>query len=261
MKNQLSTLINISWQAADAIMQFYDEPINVIQKEDASPLTEADKASDTIITRGLQANFPHIRIVSEEDTSTVHDNELSSPFFLVDPLDGTKEFIKHNGEFTTNIALIENGIPVAGVVCAPAQDIIYYGAIGLSAFKMKRGSVPIPISVSRAHENNLVLVGSRSHGSLEEIEALFENRPISSWLSVGSSLKFCLVAEGAAHVYPRLGTTMEWDTAAGQAVLTAAGGTVISLETNKPLVYGKPGLKNPHFMATNGSFEFLPLQA
>ena len=253
MKEELSILISLSWQAADCMMQFYEQPLNIIYKEDASPLTEADKASHAIICAGLKAHFPKMLTISEEDAEPFKENVLPSEFFLVDPLDGTKEFIKHNGEFTTNIAWIKAGIPVAGVVCAPAKNVLYYGARGMGAFKMLRGCDPIPISVSLKAPDGIVAVGSRSHASKDEMD-----QRVQSWLAVGSSLKFCLVAEGSAHVYPRLGTTMEWDTAAGQAVLMAAGGDVYTLDTYQSLFYGKPGLKNPHFIATNGTQEWRP---
>ncbi len=172
----------------------------------------------------------------------------SEQFWLVDPLDGTKEFVSRNGEFTVNIALIENGLPVLGVVLAPALGRLYAGADGVGAFVMGATGNRVGSKVREVPSDGLVVVSSRSHGDAEALERFLAGRKVASSVNAGSSLKFCLVADGVADFYPRFGRTMEWDTAAGHAVLRAAGGRVTDLHGNE-LVYGKPGFENPHFVA------------
>jgi 3'(2'), 5'-bisphosphate nucleotidase len=172
------------------------------------------------------------------------------PFWLVDPLDGTKEFIKRNGEFTVNIALIENGRPTLGIVLAPATDTLWRGAAGLGADKSERGSAFAPIHTRPAPAGGLTACASRSHAIYSDLDIWFRsnNLTVADRVQAGSSLKFCLIAEGKADIYPRFGPTNEWDTAAGQGVLEAAGGEVVTTD-GRPLAYGKPGFGNPHFIA------------
>jgi 3'(2'), 5'-bisphosphate nucleotidase len=185
-------------------------------------------------------------IVSEECLGSPADFQGSTYFWLVDPLDGTKEFINKNGQFTVNIALIEHGLPTVGVVYAPALDCLYAG-YGALAFTEKSG-IRTPISCRVIPEVGLTVVGSRSHGNDHALHAFLDGKVVHEIIPVGSSLKLCLVATGQADLYPRLGRTMEWDIAAGHAVLLGAGGMVYDLVGN-PLKYGKPGLENPHFVA------------
>lgn len=247
----LNELINLSWEAARPILEIYNEDFEVAIKSDKSPVTEADIVSHGIIFKGLSHLTPHIPIVSEEDSDL--PSVASDIFWLVDPLDGTKEFISHNGEFTVNIALIEKGQPVLGVVRAPALGVCYAGIVGQGAFKImfdaREKQFPIR-SISKVALGNDVIkvVGSRSHGDPSLMDDFLSNYKNHEFIPVGSSLKFCHLAEGMAHIYPRFGRTMEWDTAAGQAVLMAAGGSVCSLD-GTPLKYGKLGFENPPFIA------------
>lgn len=244
----LSQVIAIAIDAGKAIMKVYDGPANtVIFKSDQSPLTEADLASHHIIISGLgqlDTNWP---ILSEESTHIPVQQRMDwQRFWLIDPLDGTKEFIKRNGEFTVNIALIDNGLPVLGIVYAPALDVCYSGARGLGAF-VKHGNAEIQrIEVKKRRANETIrVVSSRSHGD-PRTTALLNQLGEHECISMGSSLKLCLVAEGVAHLYPRLGPTMEWDTAAAHAVVIEAGGTVCDLSGNE-LNYNKADLHNPEF--------------
>lgn len=228
-------------EAGEAIMEVYAGPIDVESKVDASPVTEADRRAENIILRGLRATWPAIPCVAEEEASTGKLPAVGNgPFFLVDPLDGTKEFINRREDFTVNIALIDAGAPVAGVVYAPARRVLFSGA-GASAFRARvdmSGAIGDRSSISvRKATTPPVIVASRSHRTPETdvIIARFDDAEL---VSVGSSLKFCLVAAGEADLYPRLGRTMEWDTAAGDAVLRAAGGSTSTLD-GEPLAYGK----------------------
>jgi 3'(2'), 5'-bisphosphate nucleotidase len=216
------------------------------QKPDGSPITIADRVASDVIVGGLAATLPGVDVVCEE---TENAPNVGGRFVLVDPLDGTKEFIGRNGEFTVNIALVEDGQAVAGVVYAPALGLLYLGwqdgARGY-AYEETNGGTPRPLEVRKPTEE-LVAVVSRSHADQATTAYLKELR-VKSSVATGSSLKFCMVARGEADVYPRLGRTMEWDTAAGHAVLEAAGGSVSTLD-GKALLYGKPGFENPHFVA------------
>jgi len=238
----------VARDAGAAIMEIYAGEFNVELKGDNSPLTCADRASHEVITAGLQQAYPEIPILSEEgrDISYRERSEWSR-FWLVDPIDGTKEFIKRNGEFTVNIALIEEGLVVAGVVYVPAQEKTYLGIKTQGAWLKVGDNDPVKIQVRKAdHEAGLTVVMSRSHPS-PELEAYLQNIKVAEALPVGSSLKLCVVAEGKADVYPRLGPTMEWDTAAGHAVVEAAGGTVTQVD-GSPLVYNNEDLLNPFFI-------------
>ncbi|WOI53665.1 3'(2'),5'-bisphosphate nucleotidase CysQ [Parvularcula sp. LCG005] len=256
----LDGLIDITLRAGKAIMDVYQGGFEAREKSDGSSVTDADEAGEAIIVAGLKAVHPDIPILAEEAASRGEMPELGSKFFLVDPLDGTKEFVNRTAEFTVNIALVENGRPVAGVVLAPALGKMWFGAIDTGAFvqeidpaTMVRTGVPQTITVRIKPENGLIAVASRSHRSAET-ESLLTKLGAEEFKPAGSSLKFCLVAEGQADVYPRLGRTMEWDTGAGQAVLEAAGGRVHELDGETeggPLLYGKKerGYDNPHFIA------------
>ncbi len=228
-------------------MDIYADTANVVMtKTDNSPLTHADLASNRVITTGLAELDLGWPVLSEESTHGAYTERQGwKCFWLVDPLDGTKEFIKRNGEFTVNIALIENGRPVLGVVYAPALDVCYYGVHDVGAFVQRGGVVQSIRAQSHAAGQPIKVVASRSHSD-ERTVALLKQLGEYQCISMGSSLKLCLVAEGAAHLYPRLGPTMEWDTAAAHAVVNAAGGVVQDHDGNE-LIYNKPDLHNPEF--------------
>jgi 3'(2'), 5'-bisphosphate nucleotidase len=244
----LDNLIEISRLAGDEILDVYDGTINVTLKDDLSPLTDADRKSNTVITDRLSELYPDIPILSEEGQE-IHYNDRKewNLFWLIDPLDGTKEFIKRNGEFTVNIALIEEGEPIAGVVYAPTKDTFWYGARDIGSFTIKGDALPKKISVIDNGHQPVKIVSSRSHPSekLQNYLDRFENHEI---LNMGSSLKICLVADGSAHIYPRLGPTMEWDSGAGHAVLRYAGGFLTDTSTEQELIYNKENLRNPDFI-------------
>jgi len=240
----------IARAAGDEILRVYRGEIEVEMKDDRSPLTAADRASHAVIERGLRGHFPEIPVLSEEGRDIPYTERRHwQRFWLVDPLDGTKEFIKRNGEFTVNIALVEDQTPVAGVVYVPVTGRLYLGIRGAGAWCQEEGGVAEAIRVrpSVAGEG-LAVVMSRSHPS-PELDAYLRGVAVAERVSVGSSLKFCVVAEGRADLYPRLGPTMEWDTAAGQAVVEAAGGSVRQLD-GSPLRYNKEELLNPYFVVT-----------
>ncbi|MGY8872670.1 MAG: 3'(2'),5'-bisphosphate nucleotidase CysQ, partial [Pseudomonadales bacterium] len=240
-------------KAGVEILSYYESDYQVNYKGDASPLTEADLAAHHIIVNGLCVLTPGIPVLSEESDSTTQLQRFNwSEYWLVDPLDGTKEFIKKNGEFTVNIALIRNGVPVFGVVYAPVPDVLYWGEVGEGAMKQIGSSLPAAIKVSPLplSEKGWRVVGSRSHQS-ERFAQFIQCLPEAEILPVGSSLKLCLVAEGAADLYPRFSPTSEWDIAAGQAVLVAAGGEVLALPSLQELTYNSRSdtLINPNFVA------------
>jgi 3'(2'), 5'-bisphosphate nucleotidase len=216
-------------------------------KADDSPVTEADLAADAIIRAGLAAAFPGLPVVTEEETAS-HALQADR-FVLVDPLDGTKEFLRRSGDFTVNIALVAGGVPVRGVVYAPARARLFQtDAAGASHEESLSDGTRRPLRVRVPDNDALVVVASKSHRDAAT-EAYIARYSVADSQSAGSSLKFCLVAAGEADLYPRLGRTMEWDTAAGQAVLLGAGGSVVRLDDGQPLTYGKPGWENPHFLA------------
>jgi 3'(2'),5'-bisphosphate nucleotidase len=251
-------MIAAALAAGKAIMSLYDgQAIEARIKEDASPVTAADEAAEVEILTLLSGAVPSIPIVSEEQAAAGTIPRASERFFLVDPLDGTKEFISRNGEFTVNIALVEGCTPVSGVVYAPALSRIFFGAIGQGAWEAKTDTgEPLEwhrIQVRETRNGGLVAVASRSHAGAET-DAYLNPFNVLSRVSAGSSLKFCLIAAGEADIYPRLGRTMEWDTAAGHALLSAAGGCVRTLD-GIDLAYGKreqshdAAFANPHFVA------------
>ncbi len=228
-------------------MDIYARPIEVATKADCSPVTQADEAAEALITAALRALTADIPIVAEEAFSAGQRELSGKRFWLVDPLDGTREFISRNGEFTVNIALMEDGRPVIGVVNAPAMGKLYAGAAGLGSF-VEDGSRRA-IACRTPPDEGLTVVSSRSHGDEHELDRFLSGRKVASRTTAGSSLKLCLIAAAQADLYPRFGRTMEWDIAAGHAVLAAAGGRVTDLAGNE-LQYAKPGFENPHFVAS-----------
>lgn len=239
-------IVALAERAAAVILDHYRDESAVRIKADASPVTAADEAAEAVILAGLAELTPGIPVVAEETVAAGRIPAIGDgPFWLVDPLDGTKEFISKNGEFTVNIALIEGGDPVVGVVLAPALGKAWWGARGHGAMAREDGETR-PISV-RPKPASPVAVASRSHADAAT-EAFLDEAGVKERISAGSSLKFCLVAEGKADLYPRFGRTMEWDTAAGHAVLAAAGGRVTTRD-GAPFVYRKPGFENPGFIA------------
>lgn len=247
----LDDLVAIALDAGAAIMKVYASDFEVVSKDDRSPVTAADHAAEAVILEALARVAPGTTVISEE-AATIHGlPEPGARFFLVDPLDGTREFVKRNGEFTVNIALIEDGRPVAGVVHAPAVDRMFAAARGCGAFEIALPDTTArrPISARRPPAEGLTVLASRSHAD-PATDAFLETVTVAQRRSAGSSLKFCLVAAGEADLYPRTGPTMEWDTAAGHAILEIAGGSVTTFD-GAPLRYGKidDGLLNPGFIA------------
>jgi 3'(2'), 5'-bisphosphate nucleotidase len=243
-----SALLPIVARAGAAIMRIYDLGFTVQRKEDNSPLTLADLDSQRLIIEGLTEVTPEIPILSEESAQAPWDERKSwRELWVVDPLDGTREFVKRNGEFTVNIALVREHEPVLGVVAAPALGLVYWGASGVGAFSHHSGAARVPIKVSPP-ESPLRVVGSRSHASPETAGYLARVGP-HVMTGIGSSLKFCLVAEGKADLYPRFGPTSEWDTAAGQALLEAAGGHVTRLDGHRLRYNCRASVLNGDFLA------------
>jgi 3'(2'), 5'-bisphosphate nucleotidase len=249
-------LAEIAWHAGEILLAHYAAGVEARRKEDQSPVTAADEEAEHFILARLHELAPEIPVIAEEEVSAGHVREIGSRFFLVDPLDGTKEFLSRNGEFTVNIAEIEDGQPVRGVVHIPAKNRLFLGERGSGAFAIDTEPGVLPnfsemrrIEARRAPADGLIAVASRSHRDYHT-EDYLKNFPVKDFVSAGSSLKFCLVAAGEADIYPRLGRTMEWDTAAGHAVLNAAGGSVTTIE-DRPFTYGKAEEKfaNPFFVA------------
>ena len=247
-KELLDQVDTIARAAGDAIMEIYGREFTVEQKEDKSPLTEADAAAHLLIVEQLAELSLQAPILSEEDTASFTGADAHGRYWLVDPLDGTKEFIKRNGEFTVNIALIEDGKPVLGVVYAPALNVGYTAAKGIGAFKTEGTNKPEPIKVAQHHAGSpWRVVGSRSHAG-DSLLQLLHKLGEHELVAMGSSLKLCLVAEGAADTYPRLGPTSLWDTGAAQCVVEQAGGTVVQLN-GEPLSYlNTREVLNPFFL-------------
>lgn len=240
-------------EAGDKIMEIYNsDDFDVKVKSDSSPVTEADEAADALISAGLRAAFPDVALVTEEQADS---HEISADqFLIVDPLDGTKEFINRRGDFTVNIALVEDGVPTRGVVYAPAKQRMFYtDSVGhtveeIGPFDPENPGETQPIRVSEPNNDALLIVASKSHRD-QATDDYIGKYNVQDSKSAGSSLKFCLVATGEADLYPRVGRTMEWDTAAGHAVLSGAGGQVVRFDDHTPLVYGKAGFANPFFIA------------
>ena len=253
---ELDAVRSIAAEAGAAIMEVYAGAFSVRRKDDSSPLTRADLAAHQVITEGLASQHPHVPVLSEEQANLTPwpIRQRWKRYFLVDPLDGTKEFIQRNGQFTVNIALVVDGRPAAGVVHAPARAVTYWGQVGEGAFRhtAKQGARQIECS-EVASRGRIRVVGSRSHSSppterfLADLRSRYDE---VQFHAVGSSLKICMVAEGSADLYPRLAPTMEWDTAAAHAVLAAGGGRLVEHPSGRDLMYNyKEGLRNPWFVA------------
>ncbi len=241
-------LTAIAVSAGNILMQHYNSTIEVLKKTDNSPVTQADIAANTYIVEALRQLTPNIPVVAEENAEAANAAvQGAAHFWLVDPLDGTKGFIRKSGEFTVNIGLIRQGVPVAGVVYVPVTEELYYAGENAPAYKQVRNASPQPIYATTPDDEGMVVVASLSHRT-PETDAYISTVKVKSFMAAASSLKFCLLAEGKADLYPRFGRTMEWDTAAGDAVLRAAGGKVETLD-GTPLTYGKAGFENPYFIA------------
>ena len=271
MKINILDIIKIAKKAGEAIMEVYDSEFAVELKDDRSPLTLADKNAHIVITNALKELYPEIPILSEEGKDIPYEErKIWGKFWLVDPLDGTKEFIKRNGEFTVNIALIENNRPVLGVIYVPVKRTMYFAQKGLGAYKIENVA-DITLCHPEEHSDEgfeikkasrlpldskrklFIIIGSRSHMSKETEEYIEERRQKYGKVEVissGSSLKFCLIAEGKADAYPRFAPTMEWDTGAGQAIAQEAGAKVIEANSEVELRYNKENLLNPWFLVT-----------
>ncbi len=241
-------ITQIALEAGDEILDIYNRDFDVNTKDDSSPVTEADVAAEKIILAGLAKLTPEIPVLAEESAAAGNIPDLSGGlFWLVDPLDGTKEFIHKRGEFTVNIALIENGKPTVGVIHVPVKNTTYYASGPGDALIVEDNKPPRHIQTRDIPSGGLTVVASRSHRT-PETDDYISNYKVADLISAGSSLKLCLVAEGKADLYPRLGRTMEWDIGAGQAILEAAGGVVEKLD-GTTLNYGKEGHDNPYFVA------------
>ncbi|TNE66667.1 MAG: 3'(2'),5'-bisphosphate nucleotidase [Alphaproteobacteria bacterium] len=267
LETMVDPIIEAILAAGKVVMDVYNSDFEVFGKQDASPVTEADRRGEVVIEAALKQIAPEIPIVGEEAKSEGKCPDVSGgTFWLVDPLDGTKEFIKKGNDFTVNIGLIRDGVPVMGFVLAPALNKLYWGIVGKGAWiantETGKAENARPIATRKADRDNLVIVASKSHRS-PELEAWLAHFPTADHVSIGSSLKFCLLATGEADMYPRLGPTCEWDTAAAHAVLLAAGGRVDAVD-GKPLGYGKDltTFLNPWFMClADTSFPVPPLEA
>ena len=244
----LDTARRAAFAAGEAIMSVYAQDFDVRQKLDKTPVTEADLAAERVIVEILQTAFPDIPIVSEELVDAEGLPPAASRFWVVDPLDGTREFVAKNGEFSVCIGLVEDGRPVLGVLHGPAVGLTYAANGAGTATRQRRGGAIEPIRARTASPEGFVVVHSRSHENSRRVGEFLQNFSVLERRKCGSALKFGLIAAGEADLYPRFGTTMEWDTAAGQAILEAAGGRVETV-TGTPLTYGKPSLKNDGFIA------------
>ncbi len=258
----MERIIAIAKEAGDAIMEIYQRDFTVDYKEDSSPLTDADRAAHRVILHGLHALYPEIPFLSEEGDAIPYEiRKYWGLFWLVDPLDGTKEFIRKNGEYTVNIALIENNRPVLGIVYAPALDRMYYAKEGAGAWRQDAGqsAQKLPLRVNDSREQKLTVVASKSHQSPETaayIDELEKSTHELEVVSIGSSLKICLVAEGYADCYPRLGPTMEWDTAAAHIIALESGCIIRGLPDGGEFLYNKLIMGNSYFVVHNRSWIF-----
>lgn len=253
----LQQVIEIAKVAGNAILQVYSTDFSVIKKEDNSPLTQADLAAHQVIVAALSKLTPHIPILSEESEEIEYETRSEwRQYWLIDPLDGTREFIKRNGEFTVNIALIDEQKPVLGVVYAPVTELLYFSSSTHGAYKQEKSGTIIPIHTKSLDLKHPVIAGSRSHSDakmqsfMKNLENISETTP--ELISMGSSLKICLVAEGLADVYPRLGPTSEWDTAAAHCILREAGGDIVDIKGLSLRYNNKRSLLNPCFFAKSG---------
>jgi len=253
LRSLIEPIVALAEDAGRAILEVYSTDFDVQEKADESPLTQADLASHRWIDAGLRSLTPDIPIISEESGLPAFSERSSwQRYWIVDPLDGTKEFVNRNGEFTVNIALIEDHCPVLGVVHVPVQDKTYVGCKGLGAERRELDCEPVSIHVADTCATPARIVGSRSHRGAS-LDRFLDNIGDYDMVPMGSSLKFCVVAEGAADIYPRLGPTSEWDTAAAQAVVEQAGGKVVTLD-GKPMKYNaKADILNPHFLVVSAA--------
>ena len=245
----LREVIAIAERAGDVILDYYAKGATARTKADKSPVTDADEAAEAVILPELEPLLSGVPVVAEEAVASGGAPTVSgNRFWLVDPLDGTREFLKRNGEFTVNIALVEDAIPVLGVVLAPALGLTFAARGPGTAVRRKDDSGFQEIRARAAPKEGIIVVASRSHGDPEALDRFLAGSKVAGTTRAGSSLKFGLIAEGSADLYPRFGRTMEWDTAAGHAVLLAAGGSVETLD-GEPLRYAKAGFENPSFVA------------
>ena len=248
----LPEIVSVAQDAGAEIMKIYATDFDVNWKSDSSPVTAADEGAEAIILPKLRELTPHYTIVAEEAVAKDGVPDIgSAPFWLVDPLDGTREFLNRNGEFTVNIALVIDKEPKLGVIYVPAQDTTYTGLVGVGATRQIGDAAPEPISTRTPPEEGVTVLASRRHGDPEVLSTFLNDRPIAEIRNAGSSLKLCLVAAGEGDIYPRFGNTMEWDIAAGHAILSAAGGR-ITTEDGEPMLYGKETMLNPNFIAWGG---------
>ncbi|MCY4300449.1 MAG: 3'(2'),5'-bisphosphate nucleotidase CysQ [Aestuariivita sp.] len=255
----VSVMRHLVLRAGDVITDFFERDVIPVQeKSDSSPVTEADLEADALISDGLKQAFPSLKLVTEEQA--VSQNRIGKTFLIVDPLDGTQEFIKRGKDFTINIAFVERGVPIYGVVYAPGHQRLFFTRSRTQAveevgpFSLDHIGRVKPISVRAADSDDFIAVESRRHRD-DGTQTLIRKFGARRVKRVGSSLKFCLVATGEADIYPRFGPTMEWDTAAGHAILQSAGGEVVCLDTQEPLKYGKPEFRNPAFIAHSGGVQ------
>jgi len=244
----LELAARLALRAADAIIAIRARGFEVSRKADRSVVTEADHAAEAILAAGLREAAPDIPVIAEEEVAGGAVFGASPCFWLVDPLDGTREFADGSNDFAVNIGLVRDGRIVLGVVGVPATGELFGGIVGQGAWK-RQGGVQTPVHARTVPTEGLTVLASRHHGDTARLDAFLAGRVVAKTVNFGSSLKFCRLAEGIADLYPRFGRTMEWDTAAPQAVLEAAGGTVRTLD-GSPLLYGKPGWENPHFVCT-----------
>jgi len=242
----LALAVRLAEQAGAAILAVRARGFAVERKDDHSPVTEADRAAEAIIVAGLRAATPTVPVIAEEEVAAGRTTAPAPTFWLVDPLDGTREFAGGKDEFVVNIGLVRDGRMALGIVFIPALEEMFSGIVGLGARKRDR-SGEAPIHTRAPPEDGLTVVASRLHGDAAQLATFLAGRRVAHTLNYGSALKFCRLAEGVADLYPRFGRTMEWDTAAPQAVLEAAGGRVVTID-GAPLRYGKPGWENPHFL-------------
>jgi 3'(2'), 5'-bisphosphate nucleotidase len=244
----ISLAAMLALEAGAAILDVRRRGFDVERKEDRSPVTEADRAAEALIATGLREAMPDIPVIAEEEVAAGRITQPAVTYWLVDPLDGTREFAAGNDEFAVNIGLVREGRPLLGVVAIPATGELFGGIVGRGAWK-RVGSRQTPVSARLPPAEGLTVLASRYHGSSARLDEFLRDRRVAKLINFGSSIKFCRLAEGVADLYPRFGRTMEWDTCAPQAVLEAAGGTVRTFDGDE-LRYGKPRWENPHFVCT-----------
>lgn len=249
-------------EAANAIIHIYEQPIEVTNKEDQSPLTKADIASNQLLNNHLSSWFPSIPIISEENKATDYYIRKNYEYcWLIDPLDGTKEFIKRNGEFTINVALIKQGTPILGIIAHPISKTIWHNMNGYVEKKEGDECVKLtPLNTELNKASVINIIASRSHINIETsklIKRIEEKGYSTNRINAGSALKFSLICENKAHMYPRLAPTMEWDTAAGQSLINSFGGVVLNIATQKPMTYNKENLLNDHFIAFHPALQHI----